>query len=1392
MMRKLLLFFAMLCVSIGTWAQPGSEYKVEYNQGTSAGTETVLKIKIGQTDHLKDAIAAAQNSGNSFQYLLLETEPANATVTLSSEDIAALNGLNVNTINLTKAKLTDFTLNNANVSYIILPYDLTKEQVKTVGETHKNNEKFKACLSTSNTPVRPDNSGDDATLIAYLGQADNMADALRHTYFTENNNNLNDPATLGNKAHDGNVDCSRLRYLTVMGNFCARDISSEGIYDANGHYVTQGVPDENTTTFNVNTSGEPYYIGVTTGGGAASGTTPGALQAYTKNLYVLDLKDAYVPDNYAADIVFPYSLMGGSNLREIWMPEDSRFNTVPADYLNISCNVRQICIPGNIKYIKTRAFAGTSGTGRMCYIWTTGPDASVKYDNGAAFVNGDETTWKYMNNAGEGNVAMTASDYNQFQYGTFTLPAGLELIERFAFSQSTSVSDVYVLNPVAPECHVDAFNCTMYLANNTLQPKYIKDGIVTREAYRNDESGTEYKFVTILHYPRETTDPNIQRYTDPTREYSIATGERDGNGSTIYYPNHSEMTYAYYQGSYGYLWKGWDDSRNWYDQSLKAGYGEGLPATESSHHPDRAGAQATANQRWIDNEYNADQKADRSFYDVTTGGNNQPGETAAPSGLTPYYENRYSGYDGVLYPQMETNTTSEIIGQRQAVDENGNPRFEPGDCEYVKDYRYVKDDEGGFVQVATVTGYEGTQSSVDGVSTYYSDNQGKNPATPKVQDGYFVEDGKKDVYTAVDKNNDAIGAKDQYYTKNGDTYTPSDLMFNNICYYYSEEGEMKGWVQEWGYENPNANHYTSKDLTGTPIKAGDDGFGYNTMYWVYYTDVIHYIASDHFIPGKTWYSYDQNNKTYTQITLSWHNPITGDYYYKSGQEPNYVSANGQDYNPSTTYYQNGTVVSTVNFDNTYYIPTYDYSYEAYTGQEGDRYKQEEYYREGTSEELADPTVERYCPVMENVYAVVKGKQNDYRGWHQFILTGRSYDYIVPMEPLRSFISDNDWWTICVPYDLRYNDMVKFFGTDRQGFDKKIPYLSKLMYVVRDVENQKITLMFSKNLMQYKEQFLDANTQQGKQTAKRVHGLVNDQVEWTPEELAEDPIILHAGVPYLIKPDMMVDNTTGKYKRQFDIFKSATSDLYERLHESEELSGSEQMDLVYAGEYTVPAYVVGYDAADAASEGLDEDGELVITMKDGTTITYQDSKKDAANKITYKGKEVSYRISDDFKYTFVGSFYKSVMPQYCYFLGWDSKANRAAFWYSAVQDKSGWNWNNETGIICPNFDTDTEIHKATKVEDPARWTITNASGVSSLSSDDFPAGTGVGGAKSYTMDFGATNYFEWDEATGVSEMVVKPLFEETKVYDANGRYMGSSLQNLPKGVYIVNGKKYVVK
>jgi hypothetical protein len=269
-------------------------------------------------------------------------------------------------------------------------------------------------------------------------------------------------------------------------------------------------------------------------------------------------------------------------------------------------------------------------------------------------------------------------------------------------------------------------------------------------------------------------------------------------------------------------------------------------------------------------------------------------------------------------------------------------------------------------------------------------------------------------------------------------------------------------------------------------------------------------------------------------------------------------------------------------------------------------------------------------------------------------------------------------------------MIKFFGVDRQGFPQKIPYLSKLMYVVRDVENQQITLMFSKNLMEYKEQFVEADgTLTGKeqfvekngQSSGRVHGFVDDEKKWTPEELDKDPVILHAGVPYLIRPNLMFEE--GKAQRQFDIYKSSNEDLYNRLKYSEDLDGDTQMEFVHNGIYTVPAFVVGYNSTDAVNERTIASGEKVIEMKDGTKFTYKDSEH-GGKKLKYKGKDVDYKISSDYTYSFVGTFYKSVIPQYSYFLGWDSNANCATFWYSAQQDKTGWNWNNETGIICPNF------------------------------------------------------------------------------------------------------------
>lgn len=358
----------------------------------------------------------------------------------------------------------------------------------------------------------------------------------------------------------------------------------------------------------------------------------------------------------------------------------------------------------------------------------------------------------------------------------------------------------------------------------------------------------------------------------------------------------------------------------------------------------------------------------------------------------------------------------------------------------------------------------------------------------------------------------------------------------------------------------------------------------------------------------------------------------------------------------------------------------------------------------------------------------------------------------------------------MPFDLKYSDMIMFFGTeaDKNNGTAKLPYLSKLKYVVRDQENEKITLTFSKNLMEYKE-MIPGSTNAISGTSYN-HGFIDDVTKWTESEIRQDPVILHAGVPYLIKPNMTKEN--GSFNRQFDIFADAKADLHSRLQASSALNGRQQMEMIYKGEYTVPAYVVG--------SGNEETQEsLTITNQDDSEFTYN------SGQVKYKGENVNYKISKDFNYTFVGSFYKSAMPKYCYFLGWDAKQNKAAFWYNRVLKENEWDWNNETAVICPNFNIDKEIDPAASLKDPARWILTD----SDLALDDFSVG---GNAKTYTMEFGAVDNIEWNEATGVSEMEVKPLFEDTKVYDVNGRYLGSSLQNLPKGIYVVNGKKYVVK
>ena len=430
---------------------------------------------------------------------------------------------------------------------------------------------------------------------------------------------------------------------------------------------------------------------------------------------------------------------------------------------------------------------------------------------------------------------------------------------------------------------------------------------------------------------------------------------------------------------------------------------------------------------------------------------------------------------------------------------------------------------------------------------------------------------------------------------------------------------------------------------------------------------------------------------------------------------------------------------------------------------------------------------------------------DYRGWHQFVLNAYAANTDIPVVPSRSYVTDSDWWTICLPYDLTYNETMLFFGTandDGTVASDKVPYVCLLSNVVRDHVNNHITLNFSSNLMNHKASksengiwSIDANNAPNHDIAKDIkHGGTAD-------------IVIHAGVPYLIKPVFPANA-----KRQFDIYGptgvvdaalssgriTATDTqypgLYDKLHAAQDIAGSTFLSMLQDNLYTVPA-LLPKDTYDSSKEAYVDD----------TEYTYLDK---------------TYYRSNAYDYTFVGSFMKNVIPPYCYFLG--VKGGKAAFIYADYLDLDGNDpvkaakkykymntmmWNNNSGVICPNMFASTsdkhfyrlahtgghdgEIEVASGSGEnmkPARWeifTTTNNTMSNMLPKDDFSSKS-----PAPAMLFG----FDLPQGTtGIdNNMTTSISFEDENVYSLNGRFVGTTLEGLAKGVYIRNGKKIVVK
>ena len=142
--------------------------------------------------------------------------------------------------------------------------------------------------------------------------------------------------------------------------------------------------------------------------------------------------------------------------------------------------------------------------------------------------------------------------------------------------------------------------------------------------------------------------------------------------------------------------------------------------------------------------------------------------------------------------------------------------------------------------------------------------------------------------------------------------------------------------------------------------------------------------------------------------------------------------------------------------------------------------------------------------------------NDYRGWHQFVLA-TSFDYKSDI-PSHNFsaINDNGWWTICVPFNMTKKEVREMFGYRYEAEATGNPHVCEFTGVLRDAEytgntntelKGKIVLQFDRDV------YSNVYNEDGKTVARATN---------------DDDIVIKAGVPYLLQPDFQTKTDGSLY------------------------------------------------------------------------------------------------------------------------------------------------------------------------------------------------------------------------------------------------------------------------
>ncbi len=438
----------------------------------------------------------------------------------------------------------------------------------------------------------------------------------------------------------------------------------------------------------------------------------------------------------------------------------------------------------------------------------------------------------------------------------------------------------------------------------------------------------------------------------------------------------------------------------------------------------------------------------------------------------------------------------------------------------------------------------------------------------------------------------------------------------------------------------------------------------------------------------------------------------------------------------------------------------------------------------------------------NIDGTLTYNKTNYCGWHQFILANTWLPEIVTYEDEEINYVKLDWFTFCIPYNMTKKQVIELLGVpksdehvtrklygDVQNEDV-LPDVRTLVAVTRYPfkSTREIKLHLSKNIVeQPNDLHVELRYDQTKYDLARPQAnsdVLGDDNEWVPLTGDENQVYIKGGYPYLIRayvPEEFADKVSnlggltlmrGTFGSQNAGFKHTCTDGYASVAPFEQ---------------KVQAYINEED-----KDGV-ENPRVYPALFDDT--------EDETTSIDATPAKERYI------YTFVGQYWPQYLPLYSYYLGTNSKAAANAEtkkkFYRATAKLEGsdvfskWTWNPYVSIITANAD-EKNVHEPHK--NPSTGAYTSSLSMDFNGYDDtFDKGKAYNGTGD---ENGAKYVFVFDdgidedlngETTSIGYFNGTPVLPANgKIYNMNGQFVGTSAGSLQKGLYVVNGKKFIIK